>query len=206
MNGRNPADIVENGYDRIAQDYHDQRDKFKSDELLHNYAALLPPGGRLLDVGCGAGIPVVKSLVNAGYEVTGVDISSSMLQLARVHVPRARFLKMDMSRLGFRPASFDGLSAFYSFFHIPEQEQFQVIASFSRLLRPAGVLLFCTGVDAWEGVELFHGAPMYWSNPGHEVTRTRVLKAGFELLLSEVREYGGEQQYWVMARKKSDTG
>jgi len=201
MNDSEPAGIVEDGYNRIAQVYHNQRDKFKNDNLLRSFVSLLPPGGELLDVGCGAGIPVVRFLVNAGFRVTGVDISFSMLELARAHVPEARFMKMDMRRLGFRVSSFDGISAFYSLFHVPRAVQFQVLASFHRLLRPDGILLFCSGAHAWEGVETFHGAQMFWSHPEREVTRKRVIDAGFDVIVSEVREYGGEKQYWIMAKK-----
>ena len=91
-----PKSIIENGYDDIARTYHKQCDKFKSNELLAGFSALLPPGGDVLDVGCGAGVPVARFLVLAGFKVTGVDASSSMLKLARIHVPEANFVKMDM--------------------------------------------------------------------------------------------------------------
>lgn len=201
MNDSEPAGIVEGGYNRIAQVYHNQRDKFKNDNVLRSFVSLLPPGGEVLDVGCGAGIPVVRFLVNAGFRVTGVDISFSMLELARAHVPEARFMKMDMSRLGFNDSSFDGISAFYSLFHVPREEQFQVLASFHRLLRQDGILLFCSGASAWEGTKSFHGVPMFWSHPDRKVTRKLVIDAGFDVIVSEVREYGGENQYWVMAGK-----
>jgi hypothetical protein len=42
------AGIVEGGYDDIAQTYHEQRDEFKSHELLSGFSSLLPPSG---DVG-----------------------------------------------------------------------------------------------------------------------------------------------------------
>jgi 2-polyprenyl-3-methyl-5-hydroxy-6-metoxy-1,4-benzoquinol methylase len=82
MIGRNPSEIAEDGYKKIALAYHDQRDKFKSDELLGSFTSLLPPGGEVLNVGCGAGVPVVRSLVDAGSKVAAVDISSSKLEFA----------------------------------------------------------------------------------------------------------------------------
>ena len=161
----------------------------------------MPRNGELLDVGCGAGVPVVRFLVNAGFEVTGVDISSAMLELARRHVPQARFYKMDMRRLDSVAGRFDGLSAFYSLFHIPRTEQFQLLVNFHHLLRSNGCLLFCSGTAAWEGIDEYHGARMFWSHPDREVTRQWVIDAGFTILLSEVREYGNEKHYWIMARK-----
>jgi ubiquinone/menaquinone biosynthesis C-methylase UbiE len=201
MNRKDPKSIVESGYNDIACTYHQQRDKFKSNELLAGFSSLLPPGGHVLDVGCGAGVPVARFLVGTGFKVTGVDVSSSMLKLARVHVPGANFVKMDMRQLEFDDAFFDGICAFYSLFHVPREEHFQILIGFNRLLRQDGILLFSSGRGVWEGIEDFHGAPMFWSYPDCEVTRQLVVDAGFTVLLSEVQEHGGEKHYWVMARK-----
>jgi ubiquinone/menaquinone biosynthesis C-methylase UbiE len=198
-----PSEIVESGYDNIARTYHEQRDKFKSNELLSAFSSLLPPGGDVLDVGCGAGVPVARFLVDAGFKVTGIDISSSMLKLARVHVPEATFTKMDMRQLEFDAASFDGICAFYSLFHVPREEHLQVLIRFSRALRQDGVLIFSSGKSAWQGVENFHGARMFWSNPNREVTRQLVVDAGFAVIVSEVLEHGGEKHCWVIARKST---
>ena len=197
------ARIVEGGYDDIAQTYHEQRDKFKSDELLSRFTSLLPPGGDVLDGGCGAGVPVARFLVDAGFSVTGVDLSYSMLRLARSHVPEARFLKMDMRQLGFDDGRFDGICAFYSLFHVPREEHLQILIEFNRLLRQDGALIFSTGKSAWEGIEDFHGTPMFWSHPDRQVTRQWVIDAGFSVTMSEVLELGGEEPYWVMARKST---
>jgi ubiquinone/menaquinone biosynthesis C-methylase UbiE len=201
MNGQDPKSVVENGYDAIARTYHEQRDRFKSDELLAGFSSLLPPGGAVLDVGCGAGVPVARFLVDAGFKVTGVDVSSSMLKLARVHVPGANFFKMDMRQLEFDSDFFDGICAFYSLFHVPKEEHIQILIGFNRLLRQDGILLFSSGKGTWEGIEDFHGARMFWSHPHHEVTRQLVIDAGFTVLMSEVQEHGGEKHYWVMAKK-----
>jgi len=203
MNSTDPKSIVENGYDNIARTYHKQRDKFKSHELLAGFSSLLPSGGDVLDVGCGAGVPVAGFLVRAGFQVTGVDVSSSMLELAHAQVPEASLLKMDMRQLAFDAACFDGLCAFYSLFHVPREEHRQVLIGFNRLLRPDGILLFCSGSGAWEGIGDFHGVRMFWSHPDCEVTRQLVLDAGFAVIMAEVQEHGGEEHYWVMAMKST---
>jgi len=46
--------------------------------------------GRIVDVGCGSGI-LSRRLVDAGYEVSGFDISPAMIRLARAKVPEAVF-------------------------------------------------------------------------------------------------------------------
>lgn len=202
-NGVAPSEIVESGYDNIARTYHEQRDRFKSNELLTAFSSFLPPGGDVLDVGSGAGVPVARFLVDAGFKVTGIDVSSSMLELARVHVPEATFIKMDMRQLDFDAACFDGICVFYSLFHVPREEHLQILVAFSRVLRQDGVLIFCSGKSAWQGVGDFHGAQMFWSHPDREATRQLVIDAGFAVIMSEVQEHGGEKHYWVMARKNT---
>ena len=46
----------------------------------------LAPGGRVLDVGAGTGLPTARQLVEADIEVVGIDISPVMLELARANV------------------------------------------------------------------------------------------------------------------------
>jgi SAM-dependent methyltransferase len=47
---------------------------------------------RVVDVGCGAG-PLAAALTEAGFEVTGIDISAELLSIARINVPRARLIR-----------------------------------------------------------------------------------------------------------------
>src|SRR5207253_4438511 len=46
--------------------------------------------GRIVDVGCGSG-PLARHLVDAGYDVLGIDDSPAMIRLARAQVPDATF-------------------------------------------------------------------------------------------------------------------
>jgi ubiquinone/menaquinone biosynthesis C-methylase UbiE len=61
----------------------------------------LPPRARVLDVGCGTGRPSAELLAAAGHEVTGRDISSGMIEIARAQVPGARFEVADLRTLAF---------------------------------------------------------------------------------------------------------
>ena len=75
MTGRinNPIAFVKEGYDQIAETYHSQRDLSDNIDLLAAFVDLISPQGRILDVGCGAGMPVTSVLVESGFNVTGID-------------------------------------------------------------------------------------------------------------------------------------
>jgi len=62
-----------------------------ADEIVRRLRNSGPPIRRVLDVGCGAG-PLTKALIDAGFDVTGVDTSADLLELARSRVPEAHFV------------------------------------------------------------------------------------------------------------------
>lgn len=63
MKLREKEEIVRTGYDRIAEKYQTIRHTFDNKKELGEFASLLPTRAKVLDVGCGAGIPVAKFLV-----------------------------------------------------------------------------------------------------------------------------------------------
>jgi 2-polyprenyl-3-methyl-5-hydroxy-6-metoxy-1,4-benzoquinol methylase len=193
--------IVTDGYNTAAHRYDEGRETFKNRDVVKPFSRLVRAGGRVLDVGCGAGIPVGQHLVASGFSVTGIDISQSMLEIASRRLPQANFVKMDMRHLAFGEGQFDGVVACYSLIHVPMELHRDVIFDFERVLTPGGALLLSCGRQKWEGIGEFHGAPMFWSHPHPKETRRSVLDAGFELDFAEVREHGGEHHYWVLARK-----
>ena len=77
------------------------------------FSSLLPDGARVLDVGCGTGVPVDAYLVAQGFTVTGVDLSYRIIELARVNVPVATYLQGSMTTMAFNK-EFDGIVASYS--------------------------------------------------------------------------------------------
>ena len=194
-------EFVRDGYERIAEAYAAQRDAFKSLSCLERFAALLPPGGRVLDVGCGAGLPAPRFLIERGFRVTGLDISPRMIELARANVPDCEFEVRDMLSLRRGEYEVDGVVALYSVFHLSRfahEGLFRVLRSY---LQPAGAILVTMGADEWEGTEPnFHGVEMFWSHFGRERNRAIVESAGFRIEVDEVDTSGGERHQVLMGR------
>ena len=197
---------VRKSYDKIASKYHAQRDKYLSNRLLAKFSRLVPKGASVVDLGCGAGVPVVKFLVDKGYGVTGIDFSEGMLKLARKNVPKAKFVKMDMTKMKFKPGSFDAAVSFYAIIHVPRQKHAKIYKNLRRILKPDGVVLVnASGWDeeGWEGyAQDYLGVPMFWSYYGPIQTLQLVKAAGFDVLWSKVLKLGGEKQFWVLAKNK----
>ncbi|NPD88688.1 MAG: class I SAM-dependent methyltransferase [Asgard group archaeon] len=194
--------IVEEGYNKIALKYHSERNKFESIVELKQFTNLLIPGAKLLDVGCGAGVPVTKYLVDEGFSVTGIDISEKMLSLAKKHVPKGEFFKIDMSEMDFPDDTFDGIVSFYAIIHLPREKHAPLFKKFQKILKSGGLMMIVLGSDEWEVIDDYFGAKMFWSQHSTEQSIELVKDAGFEIISEEVLERGGEQHYWILAKSK----
>src|SRR5258708_246225 len=97
-----PKCLVTRGYDQIADEYLVRYGTSSvRDRWLSELTALISEQkrARVLDLGCGAGIPVVRHLVALGHHVLGVDGSARQITLARRNVPLANFIHADMTTL-----------------------------------------------------------------------------------------------------------
>jgi SAM-dependent methyltransferase len=198
---------VESGYDLIAEHY--LATKNPEDPLalaaLGDLASSLPPRAAVLDLGCGAGVPVTRWLVGRGFAVTGVDVSARQLDLARNNVPEGTFLKADMAEVTFESESFDAVVAFHSIIHVPRTEHPALLGRIRRWLAPGGMFLATMTVTAYEGIDENWegwGAPMTWSHYDGETNVTMLREAGFEIRYAEPRTGDNNETWlWVLARK-----
>jgi SAM-dependent methyltransferase len=185
-----PKRIVAAGYDQIAERYlawSDLRPSPTRLRYLELALDLIPVASDVLELGCGAGIPMTAALA-AGRTVTGVDISTTQLEMARRNVPKATFLQADMTTLAFEPARFDAVVAFYSLTHVPRDEHAELLRRIRTWLRPGGLFLATMGADDEPGdVEAdWLGVDMYFSHFGARANRRLVEQAGLVVERSEI--------------------
>ena len=162
-------ELVRRGYDALS--YHYRSDDAGEGRYAPWLAALqerLPAGGSVLDLGCGCGVPVARSLAAAGYQVTGVDISEVQIERAQRLVPAGTFIRADASEVSFPPASFDAVVSLYALIHLPLDAQPGLLRRAAGWLRPGGWLLTVTGQRAWTGTE-----DNWLGGPAHDVVEPR---------------------------------
>ncbi|MFD0210146.1 class I SAM-dependent DNA methyltransferase [Streptomyces hirsutus] len=144
-------------YDAVAEDYADHfRDVFAAQHLelalLAGFAGLVGAGGaggEVADLGCGPGW-VTAHLASCGLDVFGLDLSESMLGIARRENPGLRFEQGSMLEPGIPEGTLAGIVSWYSSIHTPQDELPALFAGFRRLLAPGGYLLLA--FQAGEGV------------------------------------------------------
>jgi len=177
--------VVRTGYDACAASYLSARASSRPDlSLLARFCERLRDRARVLDAGCGAGVPVARWLTAAGYPVVGADLSSRQLEIAGNQVPGIRRVQADLSALPFAPGSFGGVVSYYAIIHVPRAEHGEVLHELRRVLATGGIALLCLGArdlpddhdtQSWLGVE------MYWSHYDADTNLQLIAAAGFAI-------------------------
>ena len=184
--------LVRSGYDQCAAAYHESR-KSEAGRELDALLGVLDDGAAVLDIGCGAGVPVARAL-SERFNVTGVDISDGMIELARANVQAGRFIRADIMSVAFDPSTFDAITAFYSIFHIPRGEHPVLFQQIHEWLRPGGYLLcLLPRYDEETYLDEFFGSTMYWSSYAVEDYERQLTEVGFDILEMSIAGSGFDE-------------
>jgi 2-polyprenyl-6-hydroxyphenyl methylase/3-demethylubiquinone-9 3-methyltransferase len=139
-------------FDRIAQLWWDPHGKMGQLHAINGLRLrfitdrLTGTAPRVVDVGCGGGI-LAEALAKHGARVTGIDLSTLSLKVARQHAARGAlaidYREIDVETLAREEAgTFDAVTCMEMLEHVPEPAR--VIAACARLLKPGGVAFFST--------------------------------------------------------------
>lgn len=140
----------------------------------------LVAGDRVLDVGCGTGVPTAERLTVAGMAVTGIDISEEMLRLARANVPDAEFRQQDLLDLAPSEGPFDGIVAFFALLMLRRADIGAALSQLHGLLRVDGVLALSMVEADLDDVPIpFLGSEIRVSGMLRDDLRTALAEAGF---------------------------
>jgi SAM-dependent methyltransferase len=210
-----PKEIVERGYDAIAERYAEWQPTVKGSpviEYLERLLEKLPPDADVLELGCGNGEPAARILATK-HRYTGVDISREQLRRASDLVPGGDFLHADYTAVELPDESFDAVVALYTFGHVPREALPAVFDSVARWLRPGGFLLATTSRRDLPGdvQDDWLGAPMFFAGYDVETNLRLLTESGLEMLEHEVVEQDeGEEGLaaflWILARKPPGRG
>jgi SAM-dependent methyltransferase len=179
---------VQAAYDRLAAEYsshlYDELQHKPLDRrLLDRFAQQVKDIGPVCDLGCGPG-QVARYLQERGVSVSGLDLSSGMIQEARRLNPSIDFFEGDMFALPVENEAWAGIAASYAIVNFPPADLPVVLREMHRALRPGGCLLMSFHI----GEEIVHvdhlwGCPadldFYFFSTG-QVTRD-LLASGFEI-------------------------
>lgn len=144
-----PAEVAK--FDSLAPRFWDEHGEF---EPLHRLNPLRADyvaqrcdlkGARVLDVGCGGGL-LSEALTRAGGQVTGIDLSPAMIEVASLHAAegglRVAYRVSEAAALLDAGETFDVLCCMEMLEHVPEPAL--LLSQFARLVRPGGQVFVST--------------------------------------------------------------
>jgi SAM-dependent methyltransferase len=204
-----PKHIVREGYDRLGDAYRPPTQAVATESrgwFLGEALQRIPAGADVLELGCGPGWDAI--VLADGRWYTGVDLSTTMLGLARERVPSGTFLESDLTTLDMPERAFDAVVSLYVFGHVPADEHLPAYRRVASWLRHGGV--FCASFPLTPGDDVeddWLGVPMFFGGIGRDATEHALREVGFDLELSEIREnsdpLGGTETFlWVIARRR----
>jgi SAM-dependent methyltransferase len=179
---------------------------------LRKLMDLLPAeNGEVLELGCGAGLPVTRVLAER-CKVTGVDISTEQIGKASRAVPHGKFLCADMMAITFPPVHFDAVVAFYSITHLPRSEHAVLLSRIANWLRPGGWFVASLGSKEVNDAVVadWLGAPNFFSHFDAATNLQLLKEAGLDVVEQAIlpQDEEGEKDVeflWVIARKAART-
>lgn len=132
-----------NGYEAVSTEFIALRARSRvGAATVREWARALPPGGSVLDLGCGHGDPISRVLVDLGLAVHGVDSSPSMIAAFRKRFPDAPAECAPVEESRFFGLAFDAVVAWGLMFLLAPGAQTSLIHRVGRALKPGGRFLF----------------------------------------------------------------
>ena len=192
-----------NGYEAVSGEFITGRTRSSvGAATVRQWAKALPPGGDVLDLGCGPGAPISQTLVDEGLNVYGVDASPSMIAAFRARFPHASAERSDVEDSQFFGRSFDGVVAWGLMFLLPPDAQVNLIHKVAAGLKPGGRFLFTAPRQICEWSDNLTGRKSV--SLGSDAYRRILESAG--LLLDDETEDEGENHYYFVRKPDSSEG
>lgn len=182
-----------NGYDQLADDFAAIRAGSNIGvAAIRKWAHAFKPGSSILDVGCGSGVPVTKTLLQEGMNVCGVDASPNQVSLFRKNCPDVPVICEPAETSSFFNRTFDGVVAWGLLFLLSEQQQITVIQNVAGRLQSGGRFLFTAPSQNVEWNDVLTGLPS--RSLGAKRYKALLNSCGFQRV--EEFEDEGENHYY----------
>ena len=158
---------------------------------------------KALDLGCGGTGRTINELLKHNHTVTGVDISSEMIRLAKLKHPHIHLVHADF--ISWRvEETFDLIIAWDSIFHAPRELQEKAVVKMCDLLNPGGILLFTAGSCAGEASGRMEGVLFEYGTIGYRGYLDLIEKMKCKIILMEEDQYPAGHMVFICQKSGKD--
>jgi SAM-dependent methyltransferase len=159
---------------------------------LEHLASMIPSESKVLDAGCGFGLPVLKFFCDRNFRVYGTDISRKSLEISAKFAPCAFLYRQDTAELNFNRNFFELVTCFYSISHMSVDRQYQALNKIYDVLIPGGYLSIDFATKEYTGHEEFSGIRNFDDHilPCHHTTPEKYIEIfkeiGYDIIKAEI--------------------
>lgn len=187
-------------YDLFAEDVAQRTETRDYGPWLDKTCACIPAGGRILDIGCGAGLHMAEFLAR-GFQVIGVEPSTQMRRMASskgLTVIEGAFETLDTLELPKAHA----IWCASSLLHVPVSRLTDVLLMVRSLLLADGVLYVTVRLgegSKWDTFDDKNGHVTRFIQLYDEASLSETLRnCGYRILTAEVEQsYWGRPSRWI---------
>lgn len=197
----NPIDIGK-AYNQITHLWESKEFNRKNGIEQHEKAISFAQNrGNALDIGCGCTGRVIDLLLSKGFEPEGVDVSDKMIKLAKQKHPQVEFYNQDICEW-ILPKKYDFITAWASIWHIPLEQQENVLTKIVDSLNKDGVFIFSFGGinEPGDHKDSFMGPEVYYSSLGTNGFLSLLIKLGCICKHLEYDQYPAMHAYLVVQK------
>ena len=182
-------------FDRLAPQW--DADMIRHDDIIGKILDLggVKAGVDVLDVACGTGVLFPDYLQRNVGSLTGVDISSEMVKIAREKFPQVTVLCADVEQME-TEKQFDCIMVYNAFPHFPDPAH--LIKVLSSMLKPGGILTVAHGMSRAQ-IDHHHEGPPSKVSMG--LLHEDELAAIFAKHLTVITKISDERMYAVCGKK-----
>lgn len=195
-------DKVYQSYDKMYNWFDEARSRELFEKPYLDLAiSYLKPDAKILDIGCGMGEPIGKYFIDQGLDLTGIDGSNKLIELARSRFSKAKFMVKDMREINLNE-KFDLIIAWHSCIHLSKDDQRSMFKIFEKHINPHGILMFTAGPRDGEVWSDNGGEMLYHASLDLEEYKKLLTEHNFEIIkyVVEDEECGGAT-VWVARYK-----
>lgn len=192
------------GYEATAPEFMRRREQ--SDigvAVVRTWARSLPRGGSVLDLGCGAGVPISEVLIDEGFAVHGIDTSPTLVAAFRRRFPDAHVACEAVEDTRFFDRTFDGVIAVGLLFLLPAEMQRATIHRVGTALNADGRFLFSAPAQECTWTDVLTGQPSLSLGGGEY--QAAITNAGL-MLIGEHEDEGGNHYYDTRLSRAPSSG
>ncbi len=175
-----PAHDPSHGYDALADSFAASRNPDIGVATVRTWARTLPHGCAVLDLGCGTGIPITRTLIEEGLDVHAIDASPRMVENFSANFPGVPIVCEPAEASGFFDRQFEGVIAWGLIFLLPEESQVALVRRVAAALRVGGSFLFTAPEPACTWNDVLTGRVS--TSLGSEAYRSQLADAGLAVV------------------------